>query len=332
MQHPPAPYPLSRPRRLRMQAWSRALTAETRLLPEDLILPLFVQEGKNERTKIAPLPGVARESVDLLIEKIKRAKGLGIPAIALFPATDPRLKTGRGEEALNPQNLVCRAIAAIKEAVPGIGIIADVALDPYTSHGHDGVLNARGEVDNDATVEMLSLQSLALARAGADVVAPSDMMDGRVRAIRAALEAEGHANTLILAYSAKYASAFYGPFREAVGSAGAIKSADKLTYQMHPANSREALLEATLDASEGADMLMVKPALPYLDVLARVSEASPLPVLAYQVSGEYAMLRAAAAAGMLNAEAAMKECLLSIKRAGARGIFSYAALEVAESL
>ncbi len=332
MSYPQGSYPATRLRRTRRHNWSRNLVAETVLSAHDLILPLFVQEGTQAHTPIASLPGVARLSIDLIVSKAAEARDAGIPAIALFPAIDPARKTERGEEALNADNLLCRTIRALKAAIPDIGIIADVALDPYTTHGHDGVLNAHGEVDNDATLELLCAQALVQSQAGCDIIAPSDMMDGRIGAIRTALEREGFTDTLILAYAAKYASALYGPFRDAVGSKSALGKADKRGYQMDPANATEALREAALDVAEGADLLMVKPALPYLDIISTIREHLHTPVLAYQVSGEYAMLHAAGAAGMLDADAAMQETLLSIKRAGATGIFTYAALDIARKL
>lgn len=326
-----AAFPQTRLRRTRQAGWIRELAAETRLCPADLIYPCFVQEGAGERTPIAAMPGVARLSVDLLVEEAREAYQLGIPAIALFPVVPPEKKSTDAKEALNRDNLVCRAIRALKAAVPEIGIIGDVALDPYTSHGQDGIVEA-GSVLNDATVEMLTQQALVLAGAGCDVVAPSDMMDGRIGAIRGALENEGYQDTLILSYAAKYASAFYGPFREAVGSAGALGAADKKTYQMDPANGEEALREAALDVAEGADMLMVKPGLPYLDVLARLRAAFALPILAYQVSGEYAMLRLAAEAGHIDYRASMLEALTCLKRAGASAILTYGAKDAAHWL
>lgn len=278
------------------------------------------------------MPGVDRLSVDKVVEAAHEALALGIPAIALFPVTPASLKTGDGREAFNPDNLMCRAIRAVKAAVPGIGVIADVALDPYTSHGHDGLLDAAGEVDNDATVAALCKQALTLANAGCDIVAPSDMMDGRIGEIRAALDEAGHENAVILSYAAKYASALYGPFRAAVGSQSSLGKADKRSYQMNPANATEALREAALDLAEGADMLMVKPAGLYLDILARVKEIADVPVLAYHVSGEYAMLKAAAAAGFIDERAVTMETLLAIKRAGADAILTYAARDVARWL
>jgi porphobilinogen synthase len=277
------------------------------------------------------MPGVARLSVDLAVEAVGEAAALGIPAVALFPATDPALKTEGAEEALNPENLVCRAVRAVKAAHPGVGIVCDVALDPYSSHGHDGLIRD-GYVVNDETVEVLCRQAIVQARAGCDVIAPSDMMDGRVGAIRKALDAEGFQHVLILSYAAKYASSFYGPFREAVGSAANLGAADKKTYQMDPANSDEALREVALDLAEGADLVMVKPGMPYLDIIRRVKDAFGVPTLAYQVSGEYAMIRAAAANGWLDGDRAMMESLLCFKRAGADAVLTYFAPEAARAL
>lgn len=321
-----------RPRRLRRTAWLRALATETQLRAENLILPLFVQEGAGLVTPIDSLPGVSRLSVDKVVEAAREAAALGIPAIALFPATPAEKKTEDGREALNPDKLVCRAIRAVKAAVPEVGIIADVALDPYTTHGHDGVLGTDGDVANDATVAMLCKQAVVLAEAGCDIVAPSDMMDGRIGEIRAALDDAGFAHVVILSYAAKYASAFYGPFRAAVGSKNALGKADKRTYQMNPANRIEAAREVALDLAEGADMVMVKPATLYLDIISDVKVASDVPVVAYHVSGEYAMLKAAVAAGMFDEKAAMLETLLSIRRAGADAILTYAARDVAQWL
>jgi len=317
-------------RRLRRHDWSRRLVAESVLSPADFIWPLFVIAGENRREPVAAMPGVERLSVDLAAEAAEDAARLGIPVIALFPQTNPALKTEDGREALNADNLVCRAVRAIKKRVPGIGVLCDVALDPYTSHGHDGVLDG-DHVVNDASVEILVRQALVQAEAGCDIIAPSDMMDGRVAAIRAALENGGHSDTLIMAYAAKYASAFYGPFRDAVGSAKALKG-DKRTYQMDPANGDEALREVALDIAEGADMVMVKPGMPYLDVLLRVKQTFGMPTFAYQVSGEYSMLTAAANAGFLDRERAMIESLIAFKRAGASGILTYFAREAAELL
>ncbi len=321
-----------RPRRLRQAPWLRAMVAEITLRVEDLIWPLFVQEGQGLITPVDGLPGVNRLSIDEIVKAAREAATLGIPAIALFPVTPQDRKTEDGSEALNLDNLMCRAIRAVKAAVPNIGIIADVALDPYTTHGHDGVLGANGDVANDATVTILCQQACVLAEAGCDIVAPSDMMDGRIGEIRAALDDAGFTQTIILSYAAKYASAFYGPFRAAVGSKSNLGKADKRTYQMNPANAREALREVALDLAEGADMVMVKPASLYLDIITRVRDISDVPVLAYHISGEYSMIKAAAAAGMLDEKAAMLEVLLAIKRAGADAIFTYAARDVAEWL
>lgn len=324
-------YPATRLRRNRKDAWSRALVAEHRLSVADLIWPVFVQEGVKKRTKVESMPGVERLSIDLLVEACKRAKALGIPAVAIFPVVDAKFKSLKAEEAYNPKNLVCRAAAAVKAKVPGIGVICDVALDPYTLHGHDGIVKD-GDVENDATIAVLVKQAVAQAKAGCDIVAPSDMMDGRVGAIRAALDKEGLQHVRILSYAAKYASAFYGPFRDAVGSAGNLGKADKRTYQMDPANADEALREVAMDIEEGADMVMVKPGMPYLDIIRAVKDAFHVPVFAYQVSGEYAMLKAAAEKGWLDYDAVMMESLLAFKRAGATGIFTYAAIEVAQLL
>lgn len=315
---------IHRHRRLRQSPWIRELVQEARLHPSDLILPLFVHDGEPEA--IPTLPGVSRHSLKSVVAAAKEAAKFGIPAIALFPVTPANKKDAKGSEALNQDNLACRAIAEIKSAVPEIGIIADVALDPYTSHGHDGVLDAKGDVANDATVEILAKQAVVLAKAGADVVAPSDMMDGRVAAIREALEVENFTNTMILAYAAKYASALYGPFRDAVGSAKSTPL-DKRSYQMNPANAQEAMSEIAQDIAEGADMVMVKPATLYLDIIAKVAANFDQPILAYHVSGEYAMAKA-----MPGGDAIVMEQLLAIKRAGARGILTYAAVDVIKSL
>jgi porphobilinogen synthase len=323
--------PIARPRRLRVSPWIRNMVSEHRVTVNDLIWPVFIQEGNNLRTPIASMPGVERLSIDLLTLAVKEARDLGIPAIALFPATPANLKTQDGEEAFNPENLVCRTIRAIKSAVPDIGIICDVALDPYTSHGQDGLVR-NGVVVNDETVEVLCKQSVVQARAGCDVIAPSDMMDGRVGAIRKALDNTGFSHVAILSYAAKYASAFYGPFRDAVGSANNLGKSDKKTYQMDPSNSSEALREVALDIAEGADMIMVKPGMPYLDVVARVKDTFKVPTFAYQVSGEYAMLCAAAANGWLDREKVILESLLSFKRAGADGVLTYFAMEAAKLL
>jgi porphobilinogen synthase len=323
-------YPQTRMRRLRRHDWTRRLVAETSLSPADFIWPIFVIDGENKREAIASMPGVERLSVDLAVTAAKDASALGIPVIALFPQTPAALKTEDGREAVNPDNLVCRAVRAIKSAVPEIGILCDVALDPYTSHGHDGVLHG-DDVHNDATVDILVQQSLVQTAAGCDIIAPSDMMDGRIGAIRNALEKSGHHNILLMAYAAKYASAFYGPFRDAVGS-GKLLTGDKRTYQMDPANGDEALREVAMDIAEGADMVMVKPGMPYLDLVRRVKDRFGVPTFAYQVSGEYAMLRFAAEAGAINGEATVLESLMAFKRAGASGVLTYFALEVARQL
>ena len=323
-----ASYPAMRMRRGRSAPWIRAMLAEHRLHSSDLILPMFVCEGSGCEEPIASLRGVSRWSVDRVADRAREAAALGIPCVALFPNTPDALRTEAAEEALNPDNLLCRAIRAIKDAVPDIGILTDVALDPYTAHGHDGLVDERGCVKNDDTVAILTEQALVQAAAGADIVAPSDMMDGRVGAIRAALEGAGHCDVAIMAYAAKYASAFYGPFRDAVGSAGRLKG-DKRGYQMDPANGAEALREVALDVAEGADMVMVKPGLAYLDVLARVKDAFGAPTFAYAVSGEYAMIEAAAAAGAGDRDALILETLLAFKRAGATGVLTYHALDAA---
>jgi len=326
-----AAYPALRLRRTRASAWSRALHAETVLTPSNLIWPLFVTEGKDVEEPIASLPGVSRWSVDGIAARAREARDLGIPCIALFPNTPHDLRTDDGREALNPGNLMCRAIGGIKDAAPEIGVLTDVALDPYTSHGHDGLVDANGYVLNDATAELLVAQALNQARAGADIIAPSDMMDGRVGAIRAALEREGHVNVQIMAYAAKYASAFYGPFRDAVGSGGLL-TGDKKTYQMDPANAEEALREVALDLAEGADSVMVKPGLPYLDIIRRVKERFEVPVFAYQVSGEYAMIEAAAAVGAGDRDALVLETLMAFRRAGCSAVLTYHAAHAARLL
>jgi porphobilinogen synthase len=317
-------------RRLRRHAWSRAMVAESTLSPADFIWPLFVIDGENKRVPITSMPGVERLSVDIAVGAAEEAAKLGIPVIALFPYTDPALKTEDGREATNPNNLICRAVRAIKKAVPEIGVLCDVALDPYTSHGHDGLL-IDGYVSNDETVEILVQQALVQVEAGCDIIAPSDMMDGRVGSIRAALEKSGHKNTLIMAYAAKYASAFYGPFRDAVGSAKAL-TGDKRTYQMDPANGDEALREVALDIAEGADMVMVKPGMPYLDIVRRVKDEFAMPTFVYQVSGEYSMLMAAIERGFLDRDRVILESLLGFKRAGANGILTYFARDAAKML
>ncbi|MEC7498159.1 MAG: porphobilinogen synthase [Planctomycetota bacterium] len=324
-------FPSQRLRRLRQAPWLRNLVQEHRLHVSDLIWPIFVQEGDHLASPIESMPGVERLTIDLAIQKAQEAQQLGIPAIAIFPATPSTLKTPEAEEALNPENLACRAVRAVKAEVPNIGIICDVALDPYSSHGQDGLVR-NGIVVNDETVEVLCRQAVVQAEAGCDVIAPSDMMDGRVGAIRKALDSAGFEQVSILAYAAKYASAFYGPFRDAVGSAANLGSGDKKTYQMNPSNTQEALQEVALDIQEGADMVMVKPGMPYLDIVQRVKATFEVPTFAYQVSGEYAMLSAAAEKGWLNREQVMMESLLAFKRAGADGILTYFALEVARSL
>ena len=323
-------YPALRMRRLRRHAWTRSMIAETRLSAGDLIWPLFIIEGEKKREAVASMPGVDRLSLDLAVEAAREAASLGIPAIALFPQTPASAKNETGSEAVNPQNLVCRTVRAIKKAVPEIGVMCDVALDPYTSHGHDGVLKD-GDVHNDDTLQVLVRQALVQAEAGCDIIAPSDMMDGRVGAIRAALEDAGHHNVLIMAYAAKYASAFYGPFRDAIGSAKSL-TGDKRSYQMDPANGDEALREVALDLAEGADMVMVKPGMPYLDIVQRVKAQFGVPTFAYQVSGEYAMLVAAMERGWLERDRAIMESLTAFKRAGASGILTYFALEAARLL
>lgn len=325
------PYPYTRMRRNRASDFSRRLTAETRLSVDDLILPLFVVEGDNQCQPVASMPGVSRLSIDLLVAEAQQVAALGIPAIALFPVIDPAKKSLGAEEAFNPEGLAQIAIRAVKAAVPELGIITDVALDPFTTHGQDGIVDDRsGYVLNDTTVEVLVKQALSLAEAGADIVAPSDMMDGRIGAIREELEDNGLHNTQIMAYAAKYASSFYGPFRDAVGSADNIAGGDKKSYQMDPANIDEALHECALDLDEGADMIMVKPGMPYLDVVRRVADEFKAPTFAYQVSGEYAMLCAAAEKGWLNGDAVMMESLLAFKRAGANGILTYFAKQAAQ--
>jgi porphobilinogen synthase len=323
-------YPRVRMRRNRSDEWTRRLVAENRLAVDDLIWPVFVQDADG-REEIPSMPGIQRLSIAALVDEIGAAAEVGIPAVALFPVVPIARKSDMAEEACNPDNLCNRAVRAVRQAVPGIGIICDVALDPYTSHGHDGVLRD-GRILNDETVAILCQQALAQAAAGVDVVAPSDMMDGRVGRLRDTLDAAGHENVRILAYSAKYASAFYGPFRDAVGSKSALGKGDKRTYQMDPANSDEALRECALDIAEGADMIMVKPGMPYLDILWRVKEAFSMPTFVYQVSGEYAMLKAASRNGWLDGERAMMESLLAFKRAGADGILTYAAVDAAKRL
>lgn len=324
-------FPLTRMRRNRQSDWSRRLVQENHLTTSDLIWPVFVQEGGTSYTPIASMPGVSRLSIPQLVQDAQKAEALGIPAIAIFPATPHECKTPDGEEAYNPNNLVCRAVRAVASETSNIGIICDVALDPFTTHGQDGLLRD-GVVVNDETLEALCKQARNQARAGCHVIAPSDMMDGRIGAIRAALDEDGFQHVQILAYSAKYASAFYGPFRDAVGSKSALGKGDKRTYQMNPANSNEAIKEVALDIQEGADMVMVKPGMPYLDIVRRVKEDFSVPTYAYQVSGEYAMLKAAAQNGWLDWDAVIFESLLAFKRAGADGILTYAAMEIAQRL
>ena len=326
----PAPYPALRLRRNRKSDWARRLVRETHLSVDDLIWPIFVREGEGVDEPVGAMPGVSRLSVDKAVTAAEEAQALGIPVIALFPFTDPALRDDTGSEALNPDNLVCRAVRAIKDKVPDVGILCDVALDPYTTHGHDGLLH-HGEILNDATVDVLTEQALNQARAGADIIAPSDMMDGRIGVIRTALEAEGFVNTQIMAYAAKYASAFYGPFRDAVGSSATLQG-DKKSYQMDPANGDEALREVALDLAEGADMVMVKPGLPYLDIVARVKAEFGAPTFAYQVSGEYSMLMAGIEKDLFDADRVIMESLLAFKRAGANGVLTYFAPRAAELL
>lgn len=323
-------YPSTRMRRIRANNFSRRLARENHLTTADLIYPVFVIEGQEQRERVASMPGVERLSIDLLVSEAARWVALGIPMVALFPVTPAGVKTELAEESYNPDGLAQRAVRALKERYPELGVMTDVALDPFTTHGQDGIIDAQGYVVNDITVETLVKQALSHAQAGADMVAPSDMMDGRIGAIRDELESHGFINTMIMAYSAKYASAFYGPFRDAVGSAGNLKGGNKFTYQMDPANSNEALHEVVLDLAEGADMVMVKPGMPYLDIVRRVKEELEVPTYAYQVSGEYAMLQAAAQNGWLDLNAVVLESLMAFKRAGADGILTYFAPMVAE--
>ncbi|MCW5640591.1 MAG: porphobilinogen synthase [Rhodoferax sp.] len=333
---PFAPYPLGRPRRLRRDGFTRDLVREHAVRPNDLIYPVFVVDGVQRREAVASMPGVERLSLDLLLPVAQQCVDLGIPVMALFPVIDPALKTPDGREAVNPDGLIPRVVGALKARFPDLGIMTDVALDPYTSHGQDGLLDpdpaANGYILNDETVEILVRQAVAQAQAGVDIVAPSDMMDGRIGAIRQALEAGGHIHTRIMAYSAKYASAFYGPFRDAVGSAANLGKSNKKVYQMDPGNTDEALREVAMDIAEGADMVMVKPGMPYLDVVRRVKDTFRVPTFAYQVSGEYAMLKAAAQNGWLDHDAVMMESLLAFKRAGADGVLTYFALDAARLL
>ena len=328
----PQEYPRVRLRRMRRDEFSRRLMRETLLTPDNLICPVFVMEGRGQRVPIASMPGIERLTVDQLVREAEEVVALGIPALALFPVTAPEAKTDDGREAWNPEGLAQRAVRALKQAVPSLGVITDVALDPFTTHGLDGIVDETGYVVNDVTVAALVRQALSHAEAGADVVAPSDMMDGRIGAIRMALEGEGHVNTRILAYSAKYASSFYGPFRDAVGSAANLGKGNKYSFQMDPANSDEALREVALDLAEGADMVMIKPGMPYLDIVRRVKDHFGVPTYAYQVSGEYAMLMAAAANGWLDERAVVLESLVAMRRAGADGILTYFAKRAAQWL
>lgn len=325
-------FPATRMRRMRKDAFSRAMMRENVITAADLIYPVFILDGENRREAVPSMPAVERLSVDLLLPVAEECVALGIPVMALFPVIDPALKTPDGIEATNPDGLVPRAVRALKTRCPDLGVLTDVALDPYTSHGQDGVLDDEGYVLNDQTTELLAKQALMQAAAGVDIVAPSDMMDGRIGAIRSALEAAGHIHTRIMAYSAKYASAFYGPFRDAVGSAANLGKGSKATYQMDPANSNEALREVALDLAEGADMVMVKPGMPYLDIVRRVKDEFRVPTFAYQVSGEYAMIKAAAANGWIDHDKTMMESMLAFKRAGADGVLTYFAREIARRL
>ena len=326
------PFPMGRPRRLRRDSFTRNLVRENALTAHDLIYPVFVTDGSQRREAIASMPGVERLSLDLLLPVAEECVHLGIPVMALFPVIDAALKTPDGQEALNPDGLVPRVVRELKKRFPNLGVMTDVALDPFTSHGQDGLPDEDGYIMNDETLEVLVQQALTQAEAGVDIVAPSDMMDGRIGAIRAALENEGFIHTRIMAYSAKYASAFYGPFRDAVGSAAKLGKSDKKAYQMDPGNSDEALREVAMDIAEGADMVMVKPGMPYLDVVRRVKDEFKVPTFAYQVSGEYAMLKAAALNGWLDHDAVMMESLLAFKRAGADGVLTYFAIEAARKL
>ena len=325
-------FPAARPRRLRRDTFTRNLVREHALTPHDLIYPVFILDGRGQRQSVASMPGVERLSLDLLLPVAQECVDLGIPVMALFPVIDASLKTPDGQEAWNPQGLVPRAVRELKKHFPSLGVMTDVALDPFTSHGQDGVIDETGYILNDVTTALLVKQALTQAEAGVDIVAPSDMMDGRIGAIRQALEAHGHIHTRIMAYSAKYASAFYGPFRDAVGSASNLGKADKKAYQMDPGNSNEALREVALDIAEGADMVMVKPGMPYLDIVRRVKDEYSVPTFAYQVSGEYAMLKAAAINGWLDHDLVMMESLLAFKRAGADGILTYFARDAARKL
>ena len=329
---PHAQYPAVRPRRMRRDPFSRALMRENTITASDLIYPVFILDGENQRQQVASMPGVERVSIDLLMDVAQECVSLGIPVLALFPVVDAALKTDDGVEATNPQGLVPRAVRQLKSRFPELGILTDVALDPYTTHGQDGLPDETGYIVNEKTIQMLIRQALAQAEAGVDVVAPSDMMDGRIGAIRSALEDAGYIHTRIMAYSAKFASAFYGPFRDAVGSSANLGKADKNTYQMDPANSDEALREVALDLAEGADMVMVKPGMPYLDIVRRVKDEFKVPTFAYQVSGEYAMLKAAAQNGWLDHDKVMMESMMAFKRAGADGVLTYFARDIARLL
>jgi porphobilinogen synthase len=330
--HTPPPYPASRPRRLRRDEFTRAMVREHRLHPSNLILPVFVLAGQNQVQDVASMPGVQRLSLDRLLPLAEECVSLGVPVMALFPVIDKALKTDDGREATNPEGLVPTVVRELKKRFPELGVLTDVALDPFTSHGQDGLLDPTGYILNDETVAVLAQQAVVQAEAGVDIVAPSDMMDGRIGAIRTALEARGLVHTKIMAYSAKYASAFYGPFRDAVGSAANLGKSNKKVYQMDPGNTDEALREVALDLAEGADMVMVKPGMPYLDIVRRVKDEFRVPTFAYQVSGEYAMLKAAAANGWLDHDAVMMESLLAFRRAGADGVLTYFALDAARQL
>ncbi len=329
-------FPRTRLRRNRQSSWIRELTAQNTLTPSDLILPLFVIEGKNKEEKISTLPGISRLSLDLIVKKAKEAQNLGIPALMLFPSIDQKLKNEAGTEALNSKNLVCRAIKEIKNVAPEIGVITDVALDPYTNHGHDGLVNKQGEIDNDSTIEVLCEQAAIQAQAGSDMVAPSDMMDGRIGVIRDFLDSQNLSQTMIMAYSVKYASAFYGPFRDAVGSASNLKKThakkDKKTYQMDFRNSLEAMREIELDIDEGADSVIIKPGMNYLDIVAAAAQNFSAPIIPYQVSGEYAMMKIAAEKGAFDFDQIFFESLMAFKRAGASAVISYGAIEAAKKL
>ncbi|NHZ33651.1 porphobilinogen synthase [Massilia rubra] len=328
----PVQFPATRMRRMRRDPFSRAMVRENTITSSDLIYPVFIVDGVNQRQPISAMPGIERLSVDLLLDVAQECVNLGIPVLALFPSIDASLKTADGVEATNPDGLIPRAVRALKERFPELGVLTDIALDPYTSHGQDGLIDENGYVLNDETTAMLIRQALCHAEAGVDVVAPSDMMDGRIGALRAVFEEQGYIHTRIMAYSAKYASAFYGPFREAVSSAASLGKSDKFTYQMDPANGNEALREVALDIAEGADMVMVKPGMPYLDIVRRVKDEFKVPTFAYQVSGEYAMIKAAAQNGWLDHDKVMMEAMMAFKRAGADGVLTYFALDIARLL